>query len=62
MPMDWKQGGNGGATVAIAVLRVPAKVEVSDPRYGGAIIVNPGELSRRKTVLLFLTPERWPWG
>lgn len=61
MPMDWKHKGDTGATVAIAVLRVPAKVEVSDPRYGGAIIVNPGELLRRKDVLLLLNVERWSW-
>lgn len=43
--MNWRAGEDGShsdETVAIAVVRRPAKVAVTDPRYGGAILVNPG--------------------
>ncbi|KAI5362847.1 Putative alpha/beta hydrolase-1, peptidase S33 tripeptidyl aminopeptidase-like protein [Septoria linicola] len=41
VPLDWNDSNNAGR-VAIAVARLPAKVPVTDPRYGGAIIINPG--------------------
>lgn len=41
LPMDyWNSTTN--ASIALAVIRRPAKVSVGDPRYGGAIQVNPG--------------------
>ena len=39
--MDWNSTTDKD-TVAVAIVRVPAKVPVTDPRYGGAILINPG--------------------
>jgi hypothetical protein len=41
VPMDWNDT-SAGAKVAIAITKIPAKVDVVDPRYGGAILINPG--------------------
>jgi pimeloyl-ACP methyl ester carboxylesterase len=43
VPLDWtRKHQNGGKRAAIAVVRVPAKVSIDDPRYGGSILINPG--------------------
>lgn len=41
--MDW-QGDSTEAnkTVEIAVIKVEATVPVTDERYGGAVVLNPG--------------------
>ncbi|KAF2767835.1 hypothetical protein EJ03DRAFT_328854 [Teratosphaeria nubilosa] len=41
--MDW-QGGSAEAdkTVQLALIKVEATVPVSDPTYGGAVVLNPG--------------------
>ncbi len=41
--MDW-QGGSAEAnkTVDIAIVKVEATVPVTDPMYGGAVVLNPG--------------------
>ncbi|KAI7174050.1 hypothetical protein KC352_g24504 [Hortaea werneckii] len=41
VPMDW-WNGTTNATVGLAVIRLPAEVPVADPRYGGAVLINPG--------------------
>lgn len=42
LPMDYHSPAEASNKVAIAVIRKPAKVPVSDPHYGGAILINPG--------------------
>ncbi|KAJ5619144.1 hypothetical protein N7510_003128 [Penicillium lagena] len=42
VPLDWKNESTDSQRVAIALIRLPAKVDVSDPRYGGPILINPG--------------------
>jgi hypothetical protein len=45
VPLDWTaKDRDGGKRAAIAVVRRPAKVLVTDPRYGGPVLVNPGEI------------------
>lgn len=39
--MDWNNGSTD-SRIAVALIRLPAKVDVSDPRYGGSILINPG--------------------
>lgn len=71
VPMEWQGKGNG-PKVAVALVRLPAKVSVNDSRYGGPVLINPGKLRgcdrsddtlifRRRTRRLRNTasPERW---
>lgn len=44
VPMDWTAAeGADDRTVQIALIKLPAPVPVTDSRYGGAVVFNPGE-------------------
>ena len=44
VPMDYNRTHGPDRKFALALVRVPAKVPVGDPRYGGAVLINPGTL------------------
>lgn len=43
--MDYHRENGRGRQMAIAIVRLPAKVPVTDSRYGGAVLINPGILN-----------------
>ncbi|CAD0018487.1 unnamed protein product, partial [Aureobasidium pullulans] len=57
VPMDWNaEEGASNKTVEIAIVRLPATVPVTDPRYGGVVIVNPVDLGKRLQTLVSAGP------
>ncbi|KAH7399269.1 TAP-like protein-domain-containing protein [Pyrenochaeta sp. MPI-SDFR-AT-0127] len=42
LPLDYFNGTYPDETVSIAIAKLPARVSVDDPRYGGPILLNPG--------------------
>jgi len=69
VPLDWNaEEGTDNRTVEIALIKVPATVPVTDSRYGGAVVLNPGEFYRKagleSKILLTDKPirrSRWLW-
>lgn len=43
VPMDYDRSDSQNRKFALAIVRLPAKVPVEDPRYGGAVLINPGK-------------------
>lgn len=45
VPLNWNastEDRDNGPRAAIAIAKLPAKVSVTDPRYGGVVMLNPG--------------------
>lgn len=49
-------------TFALAVVRIPAKVPIDDPRYGGAVLINPGKTGSNEPEICATNVTRWSWG
>ncbi|KAF2204477.1 hypothetical protein GQ43DRAFT_428940 [Delitschia confertaspora ATCC 74209] len=42
LPLDYFNGTYPDRSISLALVKVPAKVPVTDPRYAGPVLVNPG--------------------
>lgn len=60
VPMDYSRSDKQNRKFALAIVRLPAKVPIEDPRYGGAVLINPGK-SLSTSVRLLTEMSRWPW-
>jgi hypothetical protein len=65
VPMDYNRGDTTrGRKFALAVVRIPAKVPIDDPRYGGAMLINPGKINitfREERMANMIRWPRWSW-
>lgn len=43
VPMDYESLESQARKFVLAIVKIPAKVPVEDPRYGGVMLINPGE-------------------
>ncbi|KAJ5132081.1 Peptidase S33 tripeptidyl aminopeptidase-like C-terminal [Penicillium atrosanguineum] len=55
VPMDYNRSDIEDRKFTLAVVRIPAKVPVGDPRYGGAVLINPGGPGGPGTLQAILT-------
>lgn len=42
LPIDYFNGTYPNHSISVAIVKLPAKVSVDDPRYGGPVLINPG--------------------
>jgi hypothetical protein len=59
--MDYHRENGQGRQMAIAIARLPAKVPVTDSRYGGAVLINPGILHFPLLSTSHSDEGRGPW-